>query len=202
MKERFPGLVAVALLGLLVAGTWWASDYALQSIEVDPPRRLTHERDSWSTDFVMLRTDINGIAINRLVGDAMEHFPDTDTYEITNPRAIGHEPDTPTTVGDAEFGLLDQHGDRITLLGNAHLKRLPDAANKLLDVRSSKLIIEPDANVVHTDKPVQVLNGNSTLRGTGMHYDNRSRQLTVHSASNVKISAEDSSKNQPSKGQP
>lgn len=191
MKERLPGLVAVLLLGLLVLGTWWASDYALRSIEIDPPRRITHERDSWASAFVMLRTDPEGRAINRLEGSAMEHFPDTDSYEITAPRATGHQPNSPITVGTAKMGTLDQHGERIVLIGDAHLQRLPDANHQLLDVRSEQLTIEPNQDLVYTDRPALVVNGNSTMRGQGMRYDNRTRQLTVNAASDVKISGED-----------
>ncbi|WP_322996169.1 LPS export ABC transporter periplasmic protein LptC [Castellaniella sp.] len=191
MRDRLPGLVAVLLLGLLVLGTWWASDYTLQSIEVDPPRRLTHERDSWASAFVMIRTDPQGHAINRLEGSSMDHFPDTDSYDIANPRAVGHQPDTPVTVGTADSATLDQHGERITLNGNAHLQRQPDATHNLLDVRSEQLIIEPNLDLVHTDRPALVINGNSTMRGLGMRYDNRTRQLNVESASDVKISGAD-----------
>ncbi|CAM5213473.1 Lipopolysaccharide export system protein LptC OS=Castellaniella defragrans OX=75697 GN=HNR28_001429 PE=4 SV=1 [Castellaniella defragrans] len=186
-----PGVVAVLLLALLVLGTWWASDYTLRSIQVDPQPRMTHERDSWSDHFVMVRTGIKGYAIDRLEGAAMEHFPDTDSYEITSPRAVGHQPDSPTTVGTADHGTLDHHGDRIVLNGNAHLKRLPDADHQLMDVRSTQLIIEPNQNLVHTDQPAVVVNGHSTLRGRGMRYDNRTRQLTVTASSDVKISGED-----------
>lgn len=191
MKERLPGLIAILLLGLLVLGTWWASDYALKSIEVDPPRRLTHERDSWASRFVMIRTDAEGRAINRLEGRAMEHYPDTDSYDITAPKAVGHQPDSPLTVGTARYATLDQHGERITLNGDAHLQRMPDDAHQPLDVRSEQLVIEPGKDLVYTDQPALVLNGTSTMRGQGMRYDNRTRQLTVHAASDVKISGAD-----------
>jgi lipopolysaccharide export system protein LptC len=191
VKDRLPSLVAVLLLGLLVLGTWWASDYTLRSIEIDPPRRVTHERDSWSDQFTMVRTDAAGHAINRLEGAAMEHFPDTGAYEITAPHAVGRQPGSPITEGTADHGTLDEHGDRIVLDGNAHLKRLPDADHQLLDVRSTQLIIEPNRDLVYTDRPALVVNGSSTLRGKGMRYDNRTRQLTVTAASDVKISGED-----------
>jgi lipopolysaccharide export system protein LptC len=117
----------------------------------------------------MVRTDPQGHAINRLEGRAMEHFPDTDSYDITEPRAIGHQPDSPITVGTARTGTLDQQ----------------------LDVRSEQLTIEPNQDLVHTDRPALVINGHSTMRGQGMRYDNRTRQLTVEAASDVKISGED-----------
>ncbi|WP_269496522.1 LPS export ABC transporter periplasmic protein LptC [Castellaniella sp. S9] len=191
MKERFPSLVAVLLLALLVIGTWWASDYTLRSIEIDPPRRITHERDSWSDHFVMVRTDPQGLAINRLEGSAMEHFPDTDAYEVTQPQAVSHHPGSPVTVGTSDHATMDQNGERIVMVGHAHLKRLPDAEHKLLDVRSERLVLKPDQDLVYTDQPALVVNGQSTMRGTGMRYDNRSRQLMVYSSSDVKISGEE-----------
>lgn len=201
MKERFPSLVAVLLLALLVLGTWWASDYTLRAIQIDPPRRITHERDSWSQHFVMVRTDPRGIAINRLEGQAMEHFPDTDAYEVTQPQAISHHPGSPVTVGTSEHATMDQNGERIVMTGNARIRRLPNAENKLLDVRSERLVLKPDQDVVYTDQPALVINGQSTMRGTGMRYDNRSRQLMVYSSSDVKISGEEqgAAKNPPPK---
>ncbi|MBV6273326.1 LPS export ABC transporter periplasmic protein LptC [Alcaligenaceae bacterium CGII-47] len=191
MKDRIPSLVAVFLLALLVIGTWWAADYTLRSVTIDPPRRITHERDSWSEHFVMIRTDPTGIAINRLEGNYMEHYPDTDAYEVTHARAIGQQPGNPITIGTSDKAVLDQNGERIVMTGHAHLHRLADAERKALDVRSEVLTLKPNEDLVYTDQPALVINGQSTMRGTGMRYDNHTRQLTVYSASDVKISGED-----------
>jgi lipopolysaccharide export system protein LptC len=86
---------------------------------------------------------------------------------------------------------MDQDGSRITLIGDAHAQRLPDAERKPLDVRSEVLVILPDEDVVHTEEPALVVNGNSTMRGKGMRYNNTTRQLEVFSASDVKISGQD-----------
>jgi lipopolysaccharide export system protein LptC len=98
MKERFPSLIALFLLLVLVASSWWAADYAQRAIQTDPPRRVTHEMDAWSRDFVMLRTDPNGKPINRLEGDYAEHFPDDDSYHVTSPRAVGQREDKRISV--------------------------------------------------------------------------------------------------------
>lgn len=197
MRDRIPSLVAVFLLALLVVGTWWAADYTLRSISIDPPRRITHERDSWSEHFVMIRTDPQGIATNRFEGTSMEHYPDTDAYEVTDARAVGQQPGNPITIGTSDKAVLDEKGDRIVMTGNAHLHRLADAEHKPLDVRSNVLILRPNEDLVYTDQPALVVNGHSTMRGTGMRYDNRTRQLTVHAASDVKISGEDQGQNGP-----
>lgn len=191
MRERVPALVAIALLVSLVVGTWWAADYARRSIPIDPPRRLTHEPDSWARNFVMVRTDPSGVAINRLEGDYMEHFPDDDSYEITEARAVGQRPGSPITIGTSDRAIMDQGGDRITMNGNAHIHRQPSPDSAPLDVKSEQLILLPQQDVVYTDLPALVVNNKSTMNGTGMRYDNATRQLQVFSATDVKISGED-----------
>ncbi len=87
---------------------------------------------------------------------------------------------------------MDQDGSRITLTGDAHLHRVPYDDRPALDVTSEKLILLPDEDVAYTDLPALVQNGKSRINGKGMRYDNESRTLEVLSASDVKISGEES----------
>ena len=200
MKERFPALIALSLLIALVAGTWWAADYAQRAIPIDPPRRLTHEMDSWSRDFVMLRTDPTGKPINRLEGKYAEHFPDDDSYHVTGPRAIGQQEANPITVGTSDTAIMEHGGKRIVMNGNAHVHRQQDAKNDALDVRSEQLIILPDDDVIYTDLPAVVLKGNSRMSGTGMRYNNSTRQLQVSASTDVEIAGSETGK-RPSGGE-
>lgn len=187
MKERFPSLIALFLLLVLVTSSWWAADYAQRAIQVDPPRRVTHEMDAWSRNFVMLRTDPTGKPINRLEGDYVEHFPDDDSYHVTSPRAVGQREDNPITVAVSKTAVMQEGGKRIVMDGDAHVLRQPDAENDLLDVRSQQLTILPDDDVVFTDLPAVVLKGRSRMTGTGMHYNNKTRQLKVSASTDVEI---------------
>ena len=191
MRDRLPTLTAILLLLALVAGTWWAADYTQRSIPIEAPRRMTHEPDSWAERFVMLRTDADGIAVNRMEGARMLHYPDDDSYEITQARAIGQRADMPITIGTSNIAVMDQDGKRITMRGNAHLHRIADAERAAMDVTSEELVLLPDDNRAYTDLPAKVVHGNSVMLGTGMQYDNDTRQLRVLSASDVKISAQD-----------
>lgn len=191
MKDRLPTLIAVLLLLFLVAGTWWAADYTQRSIPVEAARRLTHEPDSWSERFIMLRTDPAGVAVNRMEGDYMLHFPDDDSYEVTRARAVGQRAGMPITIGTSDVAIMDQDGKRVTMRGNAHLHRVPDAERAAMDVTSAELILLPDDNRAYTDLPAKVVHGKSVMYGTGMQYDNNTRQLRVLSASDVKISSQD-----------
>lgn len=187
MKERLPALTALLLLIALVICTWWAAEYAQRAIPIDPPPRLTHEIDSWGRNFVMLRTDQEGKPINRMEGVYLEHYPDDDSYHIVTPRAIGQQKSNPITIGTANTAIMEQGGSRIVMNGQAHIQRQPDANNDRLDVRSEQLIILPDEDIVLTDLPAVILKGNSRMSGTGMHYNNKTRQLEVSASTDVEI---------------
>jgi lipopolysaccharide export system protein LptC len=187
MRERFPSLIAVFLLLALVAGTWWAADYAQRAVPVDPPARMTLEMDDWGRNFVMLRSDIGGQPINRLEGVYSMHFPDNDSYEITSPRAIGLQPGNPVTIGVSKSATMDSGGKRIVMNGDAHVHRFPDTQRSPLDIRSQQLVILPDEDVVETDLPAQVDQGPNRMNGKGMHYNNKTRQLQVFASTNVEI---------------
>jgi len=197
MKDRLPALVALTLLVTLTVLTWWAADYAQRAIPVDPPARLTHEPDAWGERIVMLRTDAHGLPVNRLEGDYMEHFPDNDSYEVRQPRATGLRADDPVTVGTARQAVIDQNGLRVTLNGQARLHRVADGSRAALDVTSEQLIILTDQDVVHTELPARVTQGNSRMDGVGMRYDNRSRQLDIFADADVKIAGSDGRRNNP-----
>jgi lipopolysaccharide export system protein LptC len=187
MKERLPSLVALFLLIALVAATYWAAEYTKYAVALHPPARLTHEKDAWLRDFVMLRTDAKGQAINRLEGVYAEHFPDNDSYHVTRPRVVGQKIESPVVVGVSKTATMEQGGKRITMNGDAYVHRKPDTRNEALDVRSQQLIILPDDNVVYTEMPAEVFKGRLHLLGKGMHYNNDTRQLQIHAASEVTI---------------
>ncbi len=191
MRDRLPSLITIILLIILVIGTWWSAHYTMSTIEIDPPRKLTHEPDAWAHDFVMVRTNPAGEAINRLEGDYFEHYPDDDSYYIVQAIATGIRPDRPVTIGSSDEATMDQDGTRITMQGNAHVHRVPSQDRAALDIYSEVLVIYPDEDVVETDQPAHIIDGRSTMDGIGMHYANDTRQLQVFSASNVKISGQD-----------
>jgi lipopolysaccharide export system protein LptC len=199
MKERAPAFIAVALLITLVIGTWWAADYAQRSILTDPPRRITHEPDSWATNVVMVRTDPQGVAINRLEGTHMVHYPDDDSYKLDTAKAVGQQPGNPITIGTSKTAVMEKGGVRVIMQGNAHLHRLPDKDHAALDVTSEQLTLLPDDDIVFTELPAVVVNGNSTMHGKGMRYDNKTQILQVSSATDVKISGQDAQNRQASK---
>lgn len=179
MRDRLPGITALALLTILVAGTWWAAHYTQSTIELDPPSRSTHEPDSWAEHFVMLRTNEQGVAINRLEGDFMQHYPDDDSYHVDKITVKIQQNENPLTTGTSDTAIMDQGGAQIQMTGNALIKRQPDENGNIFSINSAQLTLLPHEDRIHTKHPATVMNGNQTLQGKGMYYDNSTRQLRV-----------------------
>ncbi len=188
MRDRLTSLIASFLLLALVGSTWWASDYARRSVPVDPPRRMTHEMDTFIDNFVMMRVDETGMPAARLEGPRAEHFPDDDSYEIHLPRAVSQRPDRSVTIATAERGRMDQDGDRIVMTGDVTFRRPPHEGEPGLSIQSEAITLHPNEDVAFTDLPAVVTRGDgSRIAGTGMRYDNASRQLAVASDARVII---------------
>lgn len=191
MKERLPAFIALFLLLGLVLTTWWAADYAQRAVPVDPPAKITHEPDAWMGRFVMFSSDEHGNAINRLEGDTLRHYPDDDSYEVDNAHMIGQHPGNPRTTGSADLAIMLDNNTKVIMRGNAHLYRFPTEQDSQLDVKSEELIIYPDKDIITTDKPADVVQGNSRMKGRGMNYNNATRLLEVYSNTDLKISPDD-----------
>ncbi|NEN74888.1 LPS export ABC transporter periplasmic protein LptC [Pelistega sp. NLN82] len=194
MKERLPTFIALFLLIILVIATWWAADYTQRAIPIEPPVQITHEPDAWSGNFVMISSDNQGIATNRLTGTQLVHYPDDDSYEASHATLFGIRPDTPRTQASADKVTLKDKGDFILMQGNAHIHRFPSEDTSALDIRSEELTILPNESIIKTDKPADVLQGNSRMQGKGMIYNNKTRRLEVFANTDVVISPQDINK--------
>lgn len=205
MKDRLASGISIALLVALVGGTWWAADYAQRAVQQDPPRRMTHEIDSYVENFVMVRSDLNGIPGTRMEGDLMQHYPDDDSSEVTRIKTVNQRADRPLTMVTAQHARMDEDGARVVMRGDVHFQRLPSEGRAALDIRSETMTLRPDEELATTDQPATIVNGRSAIQGRGMRYDNITRELSVEQRTRVQIAPAGQSpspapKRQPSKG--
>jgi len=195
MKERFAIIVSLVILISLVAGTWWAADYSQRAVEIDPPVRLTHERDQWATKIVLVRTNEQGLVIHRLEGDLMEHFPDDKSYDVIRPRAFALKADNPLTIATSKTATVYDEGDRIIMKGDAVLLRLRDAERQPLNFRSDQVTMLIKEDLAFTDLPAIATSGRSRMSGTGMRYNNATQQLDVFKSTDVEMAPKDKTEN-------
>jgi len=196
MKDRLPTVFSTLILIALVIGTWFAAEHTKRAIVIEPPAKQTHEPDSWGQNIVTVRTNDQGMAISRLLGDYMEHFPDDDSYDVVSPKATNVPDDSPLTQATARTATILDDGNRIILKGDAVIRRLPNADDPdPLVVRSEEITILAEEDVAFTDLPAVAKDGRTRLSGTGMHYDNQTGELRVQRSTDVEISPREQEKN-------
>jgi lipopolysaccharide export system protein LptC len=189
MKDRFPTIMSMVILVALVIGTWVAAEHTKRAVVIEAAAKKTHEPDSWSKNFTVVRTNEAGLPISRLVGQYLEHFPDDGSYDITNPIATNVPNVGRVTQGTANMATVLDEGNRIVLKGNAFVFRLPEKDDTdPINVRSEEMTMLVDEDVAYTDLPAVARDGRTRLSGIGMRYDNKTGELSVKQSTDVEIS--------------
>lgn len=171
------------LMAVLALGTWWLvkNTPLFEGDRAAAP--LRHEPDYTMTQFMVQRFGSSGAMRVQIEGDLMRHYPDTDTFEVDNPRirAIGDE--GRVTTATARSALSNRDGSEVQLSGDAHVVRqavvTAKATEQAIDFRSEFLQYFQYSERVKTHLPVVVTQGGTEIRGDSMAYDNLSRVLDL-----------------------
>jgi lipopolysaccharide export system protein LptC len=201
-------LVPLTILLLLVGLTAWLNRTVEQTLPA-AARPITHDPDYVVEKFTVLRLSELGETHYSLSAQKLIHYPDDDTSHLAQPVLRELQSGKPDVRIRADRGLVTAQGDEAKLYDNVEIFRAGDkkagkaaqpggtvnakpgakpaspansSASEDLRITTSYLRVLPDAD--HADTPAQVTveNGLSTLIGTGMDFDNRYRNVRLHSA--------------------
>jgi lipopolysaccharide export system protein LptC len=171
------------LFPLLLALTLALLSYWLQAVIDLPashrPDPTQHDPDT-VIDHVLLRSlNPQGELQYRLQATRIEHFPDHDSNEITNPLLTYVRTGAPDLRISSAHADVSQHGDMVLLTGSVYITRdaLPNRPE--LHAKTQTLTVMPNAGTAHTDDPVFITEGNSHLSGVGMSIDNNARTFEL-----------------------
>jgi lipopolysaccharide export system protein LptC len=174
MRERLTQGLAVLLLVLLAAASYW---YSRTLGGAPPPPPLPGTPDFTAHKLVLTQFDALGRAKFKLFAEEMKHYPDDDTAELLRPRAVSLRPDQPQVEVRAETARSENSTEVVHLQGSVVVTRAAAADSPPLRVDTEYLKVLPDRDQYSTDRPVQVLRGDSRIDATGMELDNIARTV-------------------------
>ena len=173
--EAVSAYLPVLLMAVLALGTWWLVNNTplLESERTMVPPR--HEPDYTMSTFMVQRFATDGAMRVQIEGDVMRHYPDTDTFEIDNPRIRALAPDGRVTMATARRALSNGDGSEVQLSGGAHVVREAGEKADAVDFRGEFLHYFVNSERVQSHLPVTVKQGRTEIAADAFSYDNLAR---------------------------
>jgi len=171
------------LMAVLALGTWWLvkNTPLFEGDRAAAP--LRHEPDYTMTQFMVQRFGSSGAMRVQIEGDLMRHYPDTDTFEVDNPRIRAIGDDGRVTLATARTALSNRDGSEVQLSGGAHVLREAVAtgstSDQAIDFRGEFLHCFQFSERVRSHLPVVVTQGGTEIRADSLAYDNLARVLDL-----------------------
>lgn len=182
--DRVSIYLPLMLMGLLALGSWWLVRSAPMALKPQPEVAARHEADYFMRNFSIKTFDAAGRRKSEIFGARAQHFPDTDTVEISQFRWLAFSEQGIKTTATAERALSNGDGSEIQLFGDAHVLReptTPGAGNALpvSEFRSEFLHVFANTERMKTHKPVALIRGQDRFIADAMEYDNVRQTLSL-----------------------
>ena len=179
MKNQVNHLLPVALMLLLGGMTFWLQ-HAIESPPATESANNGHVPDAIGKKVIIARLDQRGIAQYHLTADRMVHYPDDDSMELTEPRFLKKDSDAELTVM-ASRGVVNQEIKEARFYDNVQLVRRPLTGDPM-QIHTQYMQVFLERGIARTDRAVTIINGLSTVSGTGMEYERDTGRLSLLSA--------------------
>lgn len=180
MRDRLTAIIAIMLLALLAAATYWYSQTSRLNNLANPVSR--EGPDIVVDGATLTQFDAQGRATNKMIGARITHFPSDDRIEVERPRMISLREDQPQLDAQARHGRVEDSGARAIFTGEVTLIRAPGKdGDPGMRLTTEHLVAFPDTERFSTDAPVTIERGGSTIHAVGMDYDNIKRTVKFRS---------------------
>jgi len=170
MRDRIASVMAIMLLALVAATSYWYSR-SLNSTDASPASRLQRV-DADAQSITLYQFDPQGRAQYRLAAERMTHYGDTDDADLVEPRMVSLRPEAPQLRAQSRRAHVENNGERVRLMRDVVLTRQTRDGRPPLRVTTESLVALPDQDRYTTDQPVLVERGADSIRARGMDLDN------------------------------
>lgn len=180
MKRWSGQLFAILLLGFLAALSFWLA----QVIDLPESKRdgnLRHDPDTIVERFTVRRLSAEGALQYRLVSPYMQHFGDDDSALIQEPYLVYFRPQAPDMTIRGKTAQIIDKGDTVFFKDDVVATRAASPERAEMIARMPDLTVKPDDGLAFTASPVEITQGPSIIRGTGMNIDNNTSTFILQS---------------------
>jgi lipopolysaccharide export system protein LptC len=174
-------LTLIMMIGVFVAAcSFWLVQVVNQAGDEAQADKFRNEPDYIIDRFSLVRMNKEGQPSYIISGDKLTHHPIGDSSDIDKPfvhsLAGGDQP--PMNI-HADTAHVDQGNTRVKLNGNVDVVRPASEKTQAMRMKTPTLTVYPDEERMETEAPVDLTLGDSTAKGTGMQFNNATRQVQL-----------------------
>jgi len=178
MTERLITWSPLILLALLASLSFWLDR------KVQPPARLPqgntrHDPDFFIEGFSAVKMNPDGTRRYALAAKRMVHYPDDNSTQLELPRLIYFDYERAPVTIRSETAEVEHGGDDVYFRDDVQIIRSAYGPNAEIGMFTSFLHVIPDKDLAKTDKPVQLVEGNSTASSVGLEFNNATREIKL-----------------------
>jgi lipopolysaccharide export system protein LptC len=170
-REALWRYLPVAMMVLLALATWWLARQIPVTPAPMPERTLRHEADYTMRNALLQRFDAAGRLAWQIQGTVIQHYPDTESFEVTGVRVRSMDPEGRVTEAVAQRAEVRDDGSQVRLLGRASVERAAWAGREAMRVEGEFLHLLVQERRVRSHLPVTFRLGASVVRAAGFEHD-------------------------------
>jgi lipopolysaccharide export system protein LptC len=178
VNDRLITWSPLILLALLATMSFWL-DRKVQPPAHRPDGSTRHDPDFVIEGFSAVKMNPDGTRRYALAAKRMVHFPDDNSTQLELPRLVYFDYQRAPVTIRSETAEAMQGGDDVFFRGDVQIIRSAYASNAELGVFTSFLHVIPDKDLAKTDKPVRMVEGNSTASSVGLEFNNATREIKL-----------------------
>jgi len=177
-------IVLFVITAALALGSLWIVEVMQRKSGDMFPAPQRSEPDYYVEKFNFVRMGPSGEAHYILTGARMTHNPLDNSYFIERPVMHSYGKGRAPMLSRSDTATVSNDSTEVHMHDNVLVDRPASATSPHFQLRTTYLLALPDADIIKTPDPVQIIQGNSTLTGVGMFADNATGEFRL--AGNVK----------------
>jgi lipopolysaccharide export system protein LptC len=182
IRERLSGLISIALLLLLAAGTYYLAEKSSQFDDKNRPAISSSEPDSFVEGLNLTKVNAKGEPVFRLSAARMVHFPVDNHTEFTQPVLVSLDADKPKVTVRAKRARANGDGDVTELFDQVELLREASAKDPQVRVTTESMVLFTQEEIARSTQAVKIEYASSVLTGVGMEFNHATRQFSLNSS--------------------
>ena len=175
-SQTFP----VILLALLAGLSFWLQK-TVDRGDLPNDGKFRHDPDATAENFVVRQFDDQGRVKYRLSSPYLVHFGDDDSSLVTTPTLIHYRPDAPPITLSGQNAKVSAKGETVYLWDGVVAHRPATPERPAMTARMPDLTVQPEAGTAFTNSQVDITQGASWIKGTGLALDNNNATLVLQS---------------------